>query len=341
VLREGILRKTGLRGVFPRLANSGAQFLTTAFATTASVLVLGVCALQTMHVSSTTVTTCALASAAIIVVAGNALGRSIAAPLREALGVARGISAGQVDYRTKTARTDECGLLLRAMQQLSINLTAVVQDIQRGSTAIHDVTGGLFEEMQRLAGRTQEQAANLEQTAASMEELTATVQSNARSAEQAGRVVQGAAEIATRGGEAVDRVVGSMAAISSSSRKVQEIVGVIDEIAFQTNILALNAAVEAARAGEQGRGFAVVASEVRTLAMRSSRAAKEIRGLIAASRKPAARWGRCRSRSSASPTSWARSSSRPGSRPRASIRSARPWPSWTRSPSATPRSWRT
>ena len=116
-----------------------------------------------------------------------------------------------------------------------------------------------------------------------MEELTATVQSNARSAEQAGRVVQGAAEIATRGGEAVDRVVGSMAAISSSSRKVQEIVGVIDEIAFQTNILALNAAVEAARAGEQGRGFAVVASEVRTLAMRSSRAAKEIRGLIAAS----------------------------------------------------------
>ena len=141
VLREGILRKTGLRGVLPRLANSGAQFLTTAFATTASVLVLGVCALQTLHVSSTTVTTCALASAAIIVVVGNALGRSIAAPLREALGVARGVSAGQVDYRTKTARTDECGLLLRAMQQLSINLTAVVQDIQRGSTAIHDVTG--------------------------------------------------------------------------------------------------------------------------------------------------------------------------------------------------------
>ena len=160
-------------------------------------------------------------------------------------------------------------------------LTAIVSSIQGASLSINGTASGLSEGNRHLAGRTEQQAASLEETAATMEELTATVRQNAEHARQANQLASGAAAVAREGGEVVGQVVATMSEIETSSRRIAEILSVIDGIAFQTNILALNAAVEAARAGEQGRGFAVVASEVRTLAQRSADAAKEIKGLIA------------------------------------------------------------
>ncbi len=162
-------------------------------------------------------------------------------------------------------------------------LTDIVSRIQESSTAINTAAGEIASGNADLSNRTEQQAANLEETAASMEELTSTVKQNADSARQANQLAIGAASVASQGGEVVGQVVATMHDIETSSRKIAEIISVIDGIAFQTNILALNAAVEAARAGEQGRGFAVVASEVRTLAQRSANAAKEIKGLIEAS----------------------------------------------------------
>jgi len=162
-------------------------------------------------------------------------------------------------------------------------LTDIVGRIQETSTAINAAAGEIAAGNADLSRRTEQQAANLEETAASMEELTSTVRQNAESARQANQLAIGAASVASQGGEVVGNVVATMQDIERSSKKIAEIISVIDGIAFQTNILALNAAVEAARAGEQGRGFAVVASEVRTLAQRSANAAKEIKGLIEAS----------------------------------------------------------
>ncbi|MBV7536648.1 MCP four helix bundle domain-containing protein [Duganella sp. sic0402] len=209
--------------------------------------------------------------------------RSITDPISDALLVARAVAAGDLTQNISNTQRDEMGQLLQAMAQMSDNLSNIVGRVRSGTGAINTASAEIASGNMDLSSRTEEQASSLEETAASMEELTSTVKQNAANAHQANQLAQSATEVAQRGGAVVAQVVDTMNAINDSSRKIVDIIAVIDGIAFQTNILALNAAVEAARAGEQGRGFAVVASEVRTLAQRSASAAKEIKELIDAS----------------------------------------------------------
>ena len=212
-----------------------------------------------------------------------ALVRSIMQPLNRAVDAAKAISAGDLTQTLEGGRKDEFGDLLKAFDQMSQRLRALVSEVRTGVESVSSASSQIATGNQDLSARTEQTAANLEETAASMEELTATVTQAAETARQANQLAGTAAQAAERGGEVVGQVVASMQQITDSSRKIADIIGVIDGIAFQTNILALNAAVEAARAGEQGRGFAVVASEVRSLAGRSADAAKEIKALIGAS----------------------------------------------------------
>ncbi|WP_229429601.1 MULTISPECIES: methyl-accepting chemotaxis protein [unclassified Massilia] len=208
------------------------------------------------------------------------LTRSITVPLRDAVRAAETVAAGDLTHRIETARGDETGALLRALRNMNDSLARIVTEVRTGTQAISgassEIAAGSFD----LSSRTEQQAASLEETAASMEELTGTVRQNADNARQANQLAIAASNVASEAGSAVEQVIATMGSINESSRKIVDIIGVIDGIAFQTNILALNAAVEAARAGEQGRGFAVVASEVRNLAQRSASAAKEIKQLI-------------------------------------------------------------
>ena len=206
--------------------------------------------------------------------------RSITAPLSAAVGVAETVAAGDLGTQFAGYPGDEVGDLMRALQTMNGSLSNVVSEVQQGTDAISTASGEIAAGNLDLSSRTEQQASSLEETAASMEELTSTVRQNADNASQANSLALAASEVAVRGGAIVGRVVDTMSSIESSARKIVDIIGVIDGIAFQTNILALNAAVEAARAGEQGRGFAVVASEVRNLAQRSAGAAKEIKALI-------------------------------------------------------------
>jgi len=214
------------------------------------------------------------------VYAAVAITRSIIRPLSRAVTVAETVAGGDLTGSFDRGRGDEIGDLLRAMQTMNNGLAKVVAEVQQGSRTIAAGSTEIASGNLDLSARTEQQASALEETAASMEELTSTVRHNAENANQANQMAQAASQVATRGGEIVGHVVDTMSAIDSASRKIVDIIGVIDGIAFQTNILALNAAVEAARAGEQGRGFAVVASEVRNLAQRSATAAKEIKALI-------------------------------------------------------------
>ena len=208
--------------------------------------------------------------------------RQLGADPSEAVEVVHRIARGDL-ARPVPVRDGDNASLLAAMRDMQQALAGVVEGIRNGADGIATGSGQIAAGNADLSQRTEEQASNLQQTAASMEQLTGTVQHNADNARQASQLAQGASTVAARGGEVVNEVVRTMDDISASSRKIAEIIGVIDGIAFQTNILALNAAVEAARAGEQGRGFAVVASEVRALAQRSAAAAREIKGLIGAS----------------------------------------------------------
>ncbi len=201
-------------------------------------------------------------------------------PLRVLSRHVQAIGNGDLAQRLQSNRRDEIGVITRALETMRLDLSRVVGEVRIGTGTIATASSEIATGNQNLSRRTEEQASSLQQTAASMEELTGTVKQNADNARQANQLAQSASEVAVKGGAVVDQVVDTMASINASSRKITDIISVIDGIAFQTNILALNAAVEAARAGEQGRGFAVVASEVRSLAQRSAAAAKEIKVLI-------------------------------------------------------------
>jgi methyl-accepting chemotaxis protein len=206
--------------------------------------------------------------------------RSILSPLQDAVRIAKIVATGDLTTDIEVTSNDETGELMRALREMNSSLVRIVAQVRSGTDTISDASGQIAAGNLDLSARTEQQAGTLEETASSMEQLTSTVKSNADNARQANELAVSASRVALKGGAVVSQVVTTMGTINDSSRKIVDIISVIDGIAFQTNILALNAAVEAARAGEQGRGFAVVAAEVRNLAQRSAAAAKEIKTLI-------------------------------------------------------------
>jgi methyl-accepting chemotaxis protein len=224
---------------------------------------------------------------AVMIALGLAIGWTVASNLAraamDAVGHAAKIADGDLSHTVVVDRGDEMGQLLDALGKMQVKLRTIVSGVRQNAEGVATASAEISQGNNDLSARTEQQASALEETAASMEELSSTVKQNADNARQANQLAMSASTVAVSGGEVVNRVVDTMKGINDSSRRIADIIGVIDGIAFQTNILALNAAVEAARAGEQGRGFAVVASEVRSLAQRSADAAKEIKTLIATS----------------------------------------------------------
>ncbi len=254
---------------------------------------LGAAAMASAGVVAAVSLAAGLSAEALGIVAGTAttaalanflwLRAQVAVPLATVLRVAQSAAMGSPERNVSLNRVDEIGMLLRAVNQSALNLRSLVDDVSVQTQGMHIASSEISSGNDDLSVRTEQTASSLEETSASMEELGATVKQNAENASQANQLAASASVVAVRCGDVVNQVVETMQGINESSRRIGDIISVIDGIAFQTNILALNAAVEAARAGEQGRGFAVVATEVRSLAGRSAEAAKQIRALISAS----------------------------------------------------------
>jgi len=223
--------------------------------------------------------TCVLAGLCAFAL-GWFISNAVTRPLVRAVSLAEAVAAGDLRSEITIEGKDETSQLLAALKKMNESLGAMVTSVRQAADGIATASNEIASGNQDLSSRTEQQASALQQTASSMQQMTATVQHNAESSRQASQLATSAADVAGRGGHVVQQVVSTMGEISASSKRIADIISVIDGIAFQTNILALNAAVEAARAGEQGRGFAVVASEVRSLAQRSANAAKEIKSLI-------------------------------------------------------------
>ncbi|WP_254926544.1 PAS domain-containing methyl-accepting chemotaxis protein [Janthinobacterium sp. PC23-8] len=284
VIKHGQIVRPGLAHVLHKLTHMSLSLRIWMATSAVNCLQLLVCAI-TLFAANSGVTNygifgATLAGFLINVFLWYTLRVSVLQPLNKALNGARAIAAGDLSGSFETDSTDEVGQLLRALQQMNSNLIATIRDVRINVETMAVATKQIAAGNMDLSGRTESQAASLEETASSIEEFSSTVKQNADNSVQANDLAVAASKVAVQGGEIVADVITTMAEINTSSKKIVDIIGLIEGIAFQTNILALNAAVEAARAGEQGRGFAVVAGEVRSLAQRSAVAAKDIKQLI-------------------------------------------------------------
>lgn len=262
---------------------SAHQMLPTAWRIRLPLLIAGAgmeLALAMTHLGISTWASLGAGTAVLLLLADRWIEAQVCAPLKQILQTAQQVAAGEVSSDLHLNRSDDIGLIARAIKQSGLNVHSLVEDVYEHATSVQSASHEIAAATRDLASRTEEAASSLAETAAAMEQQTTTVQQNADSAQRACELAQTAMDIATQGSNAMINAENTMSMISASSKKIADIIGVIDAIAFQTNLLALNAAVEAARAGEQGRGFAVVANEVRSLAGRSAIAAKEIKDLI-------------------------------------------------------------